>query len=384
VSHQFGYWIELQGTKFGEEEEQWIHALPLGEYEHPVYGKMKFDPDTVKQYADNVNSKVRGIDLDIDYDHKEKTSKAAGWVKEAKVQPDGLHLRVKWTPEGAKAVKDGEYRYFSPEFQDAWKDAHGVEHKNVLFGGALTNRPYLKDLMPVNLSEINEPPKEEGDGMDPALLRQLLGLEANATNDQVTAKIAELQNGPTPPSPPAPPAPPAPVEPAKDEPVLTGAALTEAFAKMLDEHPMFKALKESVEITQRNQQLAEVRGRLEKVTNKQGGRAFVLPPSVIDAVAEASVSGDPVKLSEGMVTAFEQFARTGMVELGERGRVNGGSNEKDATQVLAERVQAKMASHLQATGKPLHQTEAIRMVCAEDPELYMSYREDSYAGGKGE
>jgi hypothetical protein len=381
VTHQFGYWIELQGTKFGEEEEQWIHALPLGEYEHPVYGTMKFDPETVQQYADNVNSKVRGIDLDVDYDHKDKNGKAAGWVKEAKVQPDGLHLRVKWTPEGAKAVKDGEYRYFSPEFQDSWKDAHGVEHKNVLFGGALTNRPYLKDLMPVNLSEINEPPKEEGDGMDPALIRQLLGLEANATNEQVTAKIAELKNGPTPPAPPTPPTPPAPP---KEEPALTGAALAEAFNKMLSEHPLFKQMAESIEQTQRNQQLAEVKNRLGKVTNKQGGRAFVLPPAVIDAVAEASTSSDPVKLSEGMVTAFEHFARTGMVELGERGRVGGGSGEKDSTQILAERVQAKQAAHLQATGKALHTTEAIRMVCAEDPELYMSYREDSYAGGKGE
>src|ERR1700743_791798 len=113
---------------------------------------MKFDQEKIQQFADGVNTKVRGIDLDVDYDHKGKTDKAAGWVKEAKVASDGLRLRVEWTPEGAKAVKDKEYRYFSPEFKDTWKDARGVEHKNVLFGGALTNRPYLKDLIPVTLS----------------------------------------------------------------------------------------------------------------------------------------------------------------------------------------------------------------------------------------
>lgn len=380
MTHQYGYWVELSGTaKLDDIDEQWIHALPIGEYEHPAYGTMVFDPAKIQTFADGVNQKVRGIDLDIDYDHKEKNGKAAGWVREARVQPDGLHLKVKWTPEGAKAVKDGEYRYFSPEFKDDWTDAKGVVHKDVLFGGALTNRPYLKDLMPVNLSEITEP--SEGGSMDPAVLA-LLGLDASATNEQVTAAIQKLKDTPTPPAPVStPPVEPAPVQ----EPVLTGAAMAEQFNKMLAEHPMFKALAENVRKTQDAQKLAETRDRLSKITQKAGGRAYVLPPSVIEAVASASTESDPTKLAEGFVGALEQFARTGMVELGERGKMGtGGGMEKDATTTLAEAVTAVQTKHLQVTGKPLQFADAMRRVVAESPELYMEYREDSYAGGKGD
>ena len=216
--------------------------------------------------------------------------------------------------------------------------------------------------------------------MDPALLRQLLGLDASATNEQVTAAITSLKDKPAPPAPA--PTPPTPEPAPKEEPVLTAAAMAEQFNKMLTEHPMFKALSEQVMTTQRNQQLAETRDRLSKITQKQGGRAYVLPPSVIDAVASASTQSDPVKLAEEMVTAFSQFAQVGMVELGERGRMQtgGSAQDKDATTQLAELVSAKQATHLQTTGKPLAFSDAMRMVVSESPELYMEYREDSYAG----
>jgi hypothetical protein len=375
--NQYGYWVELSGQTFDDTTTQWIHALPYGEYEHPVYGTMKFDPETVQQFADGVNTKVRGIDLDVDYDHKDKNGKAAGWVKEAKVQQDGLHLRVEWTPEGAKSVKDKEYRYFSPEFKDEWKDAKGATHKNVLFGGALTNRPYLKDLMPVNLSELTDH-EPEGGSMGPEDFKKLLGLDASATDEQVKAAIQQMKDEPAPPAPaPTPPSPtPTP------EPVLTGAALAEAITKALAEDPRLKKLAElesTIAQTQQAQKLAEVKDRLKTVTQKQGGRAYVLPPSVIDAVAEATVNSDPVKMSEGFVTAMEAFGRTGFVELGERGRMATGG-EKDATTQLAEAVTAKQTAHMQATGKPLLFAEAIRAVVSESPELYMEYRQDSYAG----
>jgi hypothetical protein len=146
MSSPFGY---LVSTKtFDEDDPSWIHALALGKFNHPTHGEIEITPERVERFADNVNNRVRGIDIDIDYDHKAKDTAAAGWVRAAQSRDDGLWLQVDWTDRAKAAIKSKEYRYFSPEYRDEWN-----EHKDVLFGGGLTNRPFLKDLVPLNLSE---------------------------------------------------------------------------------------------------------------------------------------------------------------------------------------------------------------------------------------
>jgi hypothetical protein len=371
---KFGYWVDLGKYKF--DSASWIHALPLGSYEHPVYGKMDFTPDRIQRFADSVKTKVRGVDLDVDYDHKAQDGKAAGWVKDADVRPDGLYLQVDWTSPAAEALRNKEYRYFSPEFDDEWTDAAGTVHKDVLFGGALTNRPFLKNLLPINLSEITTEP--EGGQMDPEQIRTLLGLGKDATDDQVTAKIRELAAGP--PTPPPPPSDPTPTP--IPEPVLAGAALSEAITKVLSEHPGLKKLadiEKRLNESESSRKLAETRDRLASIVATQNGRKFVLPPSVVNAVAEGTILTDPAEMAKKFVDAMAQFAQTGYVELGERGGQRLG-NEKDASTQLTEAVAQTRAKHLSETGKAMTVADAIQVVCRANPELYLAYREDSYSG----
>lgn len=345
---RYGFWNDIAGQAFSE--TSWIHALPIGKYDHPVYGPMDFTAEKVNNFALSVKQKTRGTDLDIDYDHKQdpsKGDKAAGWVKDAEVRADGLYLNVNWTPSAAQALKDGEYRYFSPEFDDEWTDAQGVKHTDILFGGALTNRPFLKDLMPVNLSEI-----------------MITGGQVNRPPILVPA--------PTPPQ-PEPPAPPV-------------ALSEEVLAKLLSDHPLFKQLRDGLEAansklaeSERTRQLAETRHRLSTLKAKRGGREYVLPPSVIDAIAEGTVAGDPVKMSEAFVGSLETFVKTGFVELGERGRMGNG-REVDTTTQLSQAVLAARTTHFQATGKQLAYRDAIAAVVRQNPDLYEEYRADSYAG----
>lgn len=153
TSQHFGYWIDLKGISF--DDGTWLQAFPLGHYEHPVFGQISITPERVQRFAANVQMKVRGQDLDIDYDHKADTRVAAGWVSDAQARPDGLWIKVAWTPTARQKLEDGEYRYFSPEFVDEWVHPKtGLLFKDVLFGGALTNRPFLKDILPINLSEM--------------------------------------------------------------------------------------------------------------------------------------------------------------------------------------------------------------------------------------
>jgi hypothetical protein len=378
---RYGYWVDLANHQF--DEQSWVHALPVGKFEHPVYGPMDFTADRIQRFADSVKTKVRGIDLDIDYDHKDQTGKAAGWVRDADVRADGLYLQVDWTSPAAEALRNREYRYFSPEFDDEWTDGAGIKHTDVLFGGALTNRPFLKNLLPVNLSEITDPTPQGGQ-MDPEQIRLLLGLGKDATDDQVKAKIAELTAGPPAPTPPSdPPVPPVPAPTPTPEPVLAGAALSEVITKALAESPLakqFAEMEKKLAAAESGRQLAETRDRLAGIVANQGGRQFVLPPSVVNAIAEGTTLAEPSAMAKKFVDAVEQFAKVGFVELGERGRMGGHGTEVSAQAELMKAVSATRTKYLSETGKELAVTDAIRMVCTANPDLYLAYREGSYSG----
>jgi hypothetical protein len=161
--------------------------------------------------------------------------------------------------------------------------------------------------------------------------------------------------------------------------VLTGAALSEAIAKVLGEHPVLVDLQRTLAETRAAQTFAETRQRLERVVATQGGRQYVLPPSVIDAVAEGSSLSDPTAMAKKFVDAIEAFGRVGYVELGERGRTRN-DGEKDPAQQLQEAVALAQQRHMQQSGKQLSLRDAITTVVRNNPELYMAYRQSSYAG----
>jgi phage I-like protein len=153
---KLSYFIELNRVQLAENDLTWLHAMPVGTCNHPVYGELSFTPERLARFADNVKNRARRIELDIDYNHKEdpaKGHKAAGWIKDADLRNDGLWIGVQFTDTAKAEIEAGEWRYLSPEFKDEWEDEYGNIHKDVLFGAGLTNRPYLKDLLPIAASE---------------------------------------------------------------------------------------------------------------------------------------------------------------------------------------------------------------------------------------
>jgi phage I-like protein len=198
MAQQFGYMVDLASLKLddlsAEDTTLTFQAMPYGEWTHPQYGKINLTPERAARFADNVNNGARGQDLDIDFDHKKYHGEAAGWVRAANAGSDGLYLTVEWTKTALQKIKEKAYRYFSPEFMDEWKHpSTGQVFKDVLFGGGITNRPFLKGIRPLNLSELDAE-QEEGRSMDPKVLRKLLGLPEDATDEQVeTAQQARLK-----------------------------------------------------------------------------------------------------------------------------------------------------------------------------------------------
>lgn len=114
---------------------------------------------------DNFDNNVVQMRIDFDYDHKEdpaKGRKAAGWVKSlsfGEVVIDGkkhaaLFANPEWTPEAARAIKDGEYAYTSPEIFWEWTHPeNGKKYNSVLRSIAILNRPQIPGQPSIKLSE---------------------------------------------------------------------------------------------------------------------------------------------------------------------------------------------------------------------------------------
>lgn len=153
----------------------WVQIMKTGKWAHPKHGDIEITPTNLVRFKDNFDKKVRGVDLAMDVAHEPDKGSVA-WFKELKIDGDKLMAKVDWTDEGAQLVKSGKYRYFSPEFMFSWTDNEtGQQYHDVLFGGALTNRPFLKGMEPVEFAEggygtlwfaENEPYDPDHDGDD--------------------------------------------------------------------------------------------------------------------------------------------------------------------------------------------------------------------------
>lgn len=367
---KFGFYSDLRGIQFHEGHKTWMQALPLGKYKHPLYGELVFNEERAKRFAANVNNNVVGTALDIDYDHKAHTGKAAGWVQQAESRgANGLFIEVEFTPEAAAAIKAGEYRYFSPEFADKWTHPKsGTEFTDVLRGGGLTNRPFLKDIMPVNLAELSFlfPTKEEG--VTPKELREALGLAETATDEEVRAKLKELAET-------------KPQDKPEDKPDANEALLAE-LKKFAETNPAMKALADMVQAQQtvladqakqltamsEQMKLHGVRTQLDEATKGK----LVLAPAAREAF-EKIMLGDSVA---DQASAFLKLLAEGtaIVETGERG--GGDPTKLDETD--AEKLWDKKLAELMASDKLSYGDAAIELA-KRDPKLFAEYREESTA-----
>lgn len=133
--------------------ENWIQIMKTGSFQHPKHGELQITDADLHLFKENFDKKVRGVDLAVDVSH-DPDKGAVGWFKELRVEPGKLMARVAWTEEGKEMVAGGKFRYFSPEFAFQYQDAEtGKQFKDVLLGGAITNRPFLKNMAPIELSE---------------------------------------------------------------------------------------------------------------------------------------------------------------------------------------------------------------------------------------
>ena len=148
-----------------------VELLVEGEFFHPTYGEVIITEAILHKMKDNFDNNVTGIDTSLDYTHDNDQGEqpAACWIKRLDVVgcvKDGKEVKVlkateiEFTPKGKSLVQEKEYKYVSAEFEIDYMSESGKHFPYVLRGGTLTNRPILKSLNPIKLSEYKPKTKE--------------------------------------------------------------------------------------------------------------------------------------------------------------------------------------------------------------------------------
>lgn len=395
MAQTVGFLVDLHSIKLEDAGPTWIQALPLGTYQHPSYGELKITPERVNAFAESVMHRVIDKEPDIDYDHKKRVDHAAGWVKAAEARQDGLWIQVDWTPAARQKLRDKEYRYFSPEYVDEWKHPKTqAVHKDVLLGGALTNRPFLKDILPINLSEVFENAHKEG-GFVPAALKKLSADEAmaklakehgldpeKATPEEIVAAVEAAKSAPPVTEPPK-------VDPPVVEPVVVKepATLSQTLSDEDKKNPLLVKMaeiadsqakmladqKKQIDILATANKFQDVDSRLTQLSDDSAGAKVILAPAVREKFRNVLVAL-PKELSDTAIEVMTMVTQgKATVQLGEIGQTHVGQNG-NATKAFDDAVQKVR------TEKKLSYTEAVGLVAAEQPKLFEDYRAATLAG----
>ena len=380
--------VDLAGIKFEESADtandsgsvsSWIQAMTLGKYRHPEYGKITFTPERLARFADSINKRVTGIQPDIDYDHKAKTDVAAGWVQQAEVRDNGLWILVEWTKKAYQAIKDKEYKYFSPEFVDSWvHPKSGAKFIDVMRGGALTNRPFLKDIAQLQLSEIDE--QEQEQFMDKNTIKKLaeeLGLENpdEVTEEQVVAALVKEHEDEA-----AKAADDADEDEDSTDSGATETTLSDKDKSKLMSDPVTAKLvgileQTSVKLAEQEKKFKDidVESKVAKLSETATSKNVLLPAKIKDA-AKKLFSEVDTSVSDKVLHLLSEMIKTGVAPVGEAfsGGSGGDIDTGDPVKKFNDAVAAKMASDKMTF------SDAALSVAAENRDLYDAYRVGTY------
>lgn len=142
-----------------------IELLRTGTWHTPWHGDFEITLADLHEFAANFAKGVGLVEADkkmpINYAH-ESWDKAAAWAPKVRVDEDREALvayDIEWTSAAIDALKAGEWRYLSPEFNPRgfpWEDPEAEFEfvENVITGAALTNIPLFKKLKPIMASRV--------------------------------------------------------------------------------------------------------------------------------------------------------------------------------------------------------------------------------------
>lgn len=166
-----------------------IHVIPVGSWQHDLYGEITITASDIREFVMNFNAKVRnGVFITAGHEGMQELP-AVGWFSEVEARPDGLWGKVDWNDEGKELLSDKAFKFFSPEFFVQYEDPQTHQmYRHVLTGGALTKEPYFKELTPIVFSEPKTNKFNEPNTMD---LTALVAKKVEELTDEEKAFLKE-------------------------------------------------------------------------------------------------------------------------------------------------------------------------------------------------
>lgn len=207
---------ETMKTEWKMAEDGWFQVSPFGEFRNRV-GKrdivmvmdregLEAQASALKARAAEEGEKFGGLLVNQDHlcvaaeTRAESPTTAMGWIMDLEVREDGLWARAKWSAEGERLIGGGVYKFVSGEWNLENAEDLGGERVRLreLTGCALTNQPLLPGLAPLCCRAVGddfkntepENPAERNANMDK--LKELLGLPADASDEQVAEAVGQL------------------------------------------------------------------------------------------------------------------------------------------------------------------------------------------------
>ncbi len=196
-----------------------IGKTPEGEtiYEHPVMitgdwvkGKdIRVRLDTLQSFKKNFEKRQNG-EVNLDYDHASENTEvamggpipSAGRVVGMSIKPtDSRHVlfgNYVFTPKAEGLIKNKEYRFISPAFQMDYQDKKtGSSQGPTITSVALTNKPFLEEIPPLQLRETFWTPSAvlmtELGGITMTKQEQIDGMKVRASELEKQGKADEAK-----------------------------------------------------------------------------------------------------------------------------------------------------------------------------------------------
>lgn len=168
-----------------------IHLVPMGQWEHDLYGPIIINQTDINEFMQNFNQGVRkGVYITQGHEGWEELP-AVGWITEVESRSNGLWGSIDWNTEGIRTLKEKEFKFFSPEMCRDYEDPETHQlYRNVLTGGALTKSPYFKELESIVFSDKNIISKFNEETM-PKTLEEVLALDVTVLTDEDKNVIKE-------------------------------------------------------------------------------------------------------------------------------------------------------------------------------------------------
>lgn len=131
-----------------------VTVTRTGNFYDPRYGDFEITRDMLLSMVRNFEADVYGQKIALDVAHRSQDG-AAGFFKRLFMDGNKLRGEVEFTEYGLEAVQKRGCIYLSAEFADNFRDnEYRKEHGPTLLGAALTPRPVIKRLDPVQLSQL--------------------------------------------------------------------------------------------------------------------------------------------------------------------------------------------------------------------------------------